>query len=275
MENDLLHIEARLPIKAINGGLFISRGIGKHPERIIDTYELIYVRSGNLGISEEDTNYEVYEGQSLILYPGHKHGGIQPYSSDLSFYWIHFRLNQETMAAGNQNISLPKYTQLPNPDQLIGLLRLFLDHQEHGEDHSISLDLLLLTILSEVSNSRILSTHNNPYDLLASRAETFIHTHFHEPLKTSLIAANLQCNPDYLGRIYNRARGKTLTDAIHNIRVKHAIPLLLDGHLNINEIAKKCGFEDSAYFCRIFKRSKGVSPSTYRRTYSLLHVNTQ
>lgn len=43
-DSEILIIPAQLPVLAANGGLFVSRGIGTHPQRVIDSFELIYVR---------------------------------------------------------------------------------------------------------------------------------------------------------------------------------------------------------------------------------------
>ena len=37
-----------------------------------------------------------------------------------------------------------------------------------------------------------------------------------------------------------------------------------DGYLRINEIAVTCGFEDHAYFCRVFKRETGYTPNEFQ-----------
>jgi hypothetical protein len=38
-----LNLCFNLPITAKNAGLFISRGKGEHPDRVIDSFELIFV----------------------------------------------------------------------------------------------------------------------------------------------------------------------------------------------------------------------------------------
>lgn len=36
------------------------------------------------------------------------------------------------------------------------------------------------------------------------------------------------------------------------------------GYLRINEIAETCGFDDQAYFCRVFKRETGLTPNEFQ-----------
>ena len=70
-----IRILSKLPVRAHNGGLFISRGRGMHAERVIDSFELIFVRQGSLSMHEDGHEFVVSKGQTLILYPGCTHGG--------------------------------------------------------------------------------------------------------------------------------------------------------------------------------------------------------
>lgn len=61
-------------------------------------------------------------------------------------------------------------------------------------------------------------------------------------------------------KLFKQATGKTAIDYINNLRVNKAVLLLNEGKLNITEIAIECGFNDSNYFSRIFKKYKGAAP---------------
>ena len=87
-----LTIAQNLRVKALNGGLFISRGEGIHPRRVIESDELILVRRGTLHIREATTEFAVREGEALLLRAGRLHEGTRPFAPDLSFYWLHFLL---------------------------------------------------------------------------------------------------------------------------------------------------------------------------------------
>jgi len=41
--------------------------------------------------------------------------------------------------------------------------------------------------------------------------------------------------------------------------------LLIQTDEGIQEIAYRSGFQDHAYFCRVFKKIYGISPGQYRR----------
>ncbi|WP_135556603.1 helix-turn-helix domain-containing protein [Paenibacillus cymbidii] len=276
MDEERLPLTAALPVQALNGGLFLSRGIGRHPVRTIDSYEMIVVQSGTLGIFEEDRRFDVEAGQALLLRPHRKHGGTKTYPADLSFYWVHFRLHGDMPAGAPPLFELAQLTTLSEPEPVIELFRRFLDRQEQGRRNKLPLDLLMLEMLSEIagtSDERELESSRT--NALAARADSLLRTHFHEPVSTAWLAERLGCNPDYLGRVYHRRYVRTLTDALHEYRLKHACQLLLEGTGNIDEIARRSGYADAAYFRRMFKRYKGVAPSHYKKKFSLVHVNTE
>ena len=50
-----LRLSEASKFEACNAGLFVSPAQGIHPERIIDSYELILVRTGTLVLGEEAT----------------------------------------------------------------------------------------------------------------------------------------------------------------------------------------------------------------------------
>lgn len=50
-----------------------------------------------------------------------------------------------------------------------------------------------------------------------------------------------------------------------SLRMANACSLLEETDLKIQDIAKKCGYEDALYFTQVFKKSVGSAPSAYRK----------
>jgi AraC-like DNA-binding protein len=94
-------------------------------------------------------------------------------------------------------------------------------------------------------------------------------------LSASLIAAELHCHPDYLGRVFRKIFNCTLTEAIHRRRLQQARKFLLETVDTVDSIAQQCGFEETAYFRRLFKRHEAISPRAFRQMYARVHVNTE
>ncbi len=272
----MLELNPRLPVQAHNGGLFISRGQGAHPDRVIGSWELIFVREGILRVEEEEERFEVGAGESLLLRPRRRHRGTGEYPPDLSFYWIHFAVRDGEVFFPESSITLPRHTSVARPNHLTELFRRFLDDQEAGRSEPMSASLLLMLMLCEISDSRpVEKVVKENAAVLAQRAEAHIRTHFHTPISTSVLASELGCNPDYLGRVFRKVYGLTPTEFMHRRRVRHARRMLIESDLNVEEISRACGFKDVGYFRRLFKRHEGMTPLAFRRLYAQMHVNTQ
>ena len=139
----------------------------------------------------------------------------------------------------------------------------------------ILLNLLFSLILHETyrNDQKRLESDTVPDILL--RLRKMLSLRFAEDVSTSVFAQDLHCNADYLGRIYRRYYGESVTDTLNRIRLKHAAHLLLNTSLNIKEIAFQCGYNDPAYFRRRFLREYAMSPGDYRKQKTSGHINTQ
>lgn len=272
---DVVRLPLALPLEVLNGGVFISRGQGLHPARVTDSFELIFVKEGVLSIQEAGHNFEIQGGDALILWPGRSHGGTAPYLPDLTFYWLHFRLTNFDARGGGDGLEVPQHVTLARPDHLTNLFRRFLDDQETIGIDPLRAALLALLMLTEVAASSGPEAADGAATRLAGRADALIRTRFHEPLSTSSVARALHCNPDYLGRVFHKTYGLTLTEALHGRRLKAASRLLLESDKTVAEVALSCGFSDATYFRRLFKRHEGVSPRVFRRLHAQQHVITE
>ncbi|MEX9254076.1 helix-turn-helix domain-containing protein [Pseudenterobacter timonensis] len=271
----MLELSIALPIKVQNGGLFISRGVGRHPTRKLASWEIIFVEKGTLTIQEENTLFAVQAGESLLLWPDRRHVGTEDFPADLRFYWLHFEveLNQPLLPQ-TFPLAIEQHCCVKDEQYVIALFRQFLSEQEKLQ-RSMALEMILLLILQQVSIS---SGYEDKTDeavaALAWKAKQLIRTQFHLPLSTSQLAKTLHCNADYLGRVFRRTFHLTLTEAIHRQRVRAAEKLLLTDSASLSDVATRCGFNDVGYFRQIFSKHTGLTPAVWKRRYCKEHINS-
>jgi transcriptional regulator GlxA family with amidase domain len=67
-----------------------------------------------------------------------------------------------------------------------------------------------------------------------------------------------------LNRIFHQELGISPWDYLNRYRIDRAKGLLQATDLPITEVAAQVGFEDSAYFSRVFHREVGQSPRFFR-----------
>jgi len=260
-----------------NAGLFISRGQGIHPKRIITSHELIFVTNGVLDICENNINYTINENQVLLLQPGLLHYGTKNYPSDLKYYWLHFLTTDTGLNfLGNQNLFVQKISNISRPLRLKELFGWYVNDQQEPTEYDKIRKLMLWQILAELELSKKLpQLEKGSINFLVKKVYSCINTRFAEPLTTSLFSEEMHCNSDYLGRVFKKAYNITIMEALKERRIKHAKQLLLENELNINEISRACGFNDVSYFRSTFKKMVGVSPSQYRGSFQKTHINTE
>ena len=78
------------------------------------------------------------------------------------------------------------------------------------------------------------------------------------------IAEMLGCSADYLSHLFHTETRERLTHYMQRIRINGAVLALETTKLTVAEIAYASGFSDPAYFTRVFKQHKGVTPQVYR-----------
>ncbi|MGC6386064.1 helix-turn-helix domain-containing protein [Ewingella sp. S1.OA.A_B6] len=270
----MLSISVSYPLRVQNGGLFISRGIGTHPTRTLTSFELIYVVRGSLSLEEENIRFDLQAGESLILFPDRKHQGIGVFDAQLKFYWLHFDILQHQQKDPSLQLNIPQHCKVSDAERILALFRLFLNEQQRSAQ-SPSLELFLLLLLQEVGQAPVgVPEPGGPGVALAYKARQLIATRYHQPLGTAELATLLHCNADYLGRVFRSTFNLTLTDALHQQRVSAAENLLLTDSDSLAEVARRTGFNDVAYFRRIFRKRVGMTPAAYKKRYCREHINS-
>lgn len=67
-----------------------------HHRRCFDQWVFIYVKTGNLHLSQDGEEFTVGSGEYVFLPPYHEHFGTEPTKSLISYFWVHFTLPEGT-----------------------------------------------------------------------------------------------------------------------------------------------------------------------------------
>ena len=132
----------------------------------------------------------------------------------------------------------------------------------------------------QTARSIVISLLSHCTDLLGSQAQTssrsqalfeairqYIDVHFAEPLSRESVAQAFYLSPNYLSHLFQKCWPMGFNEYLNHIRLEQA-RMLLKGHdMKVKDVAHACGFADSNYFCRLFRKNTERSPSEYRRQY--------
>lgn len=104
-----------------------------------------------------------------------------------------------------------------------------------------------------------------PTSSLVKRALSCIHQNYARSLSRREIAAAVGVSESYLSKILRQEVGLSLWECLTRLRVQIAKELLSATTDSITEVAGQVGFEDPAYFSRVFSKYSGQSPQAYRK----------
>ena len=104
-------------------------------------------------------------------------------------------------------------------------------------------------------------------DSAVRHAEDWLSGQFREPHAVSAVVAASSIPERSLKRRFKAATGSTLIGYVQNLRVEEAKRLLEAGDMSADEISAAVGYENFAFFRRLFKRSTGLTPGEYRRMF--------
>lgn len=96
----------------------------------------------------------------------------------------------------------------------------------------------------------------------------FVTSHYGDEITVADLAKQACLSSSQLHREFGRLFGITPNQYIREVRVGVARHLLESTQKSIAAIAFETGFYDQSHLTRQFKSSTGITPTTYRRTYS-------
>ena len=106
-------------------------------------------------------------------------------------------------------------------------------------------------------------------DSVVRQAEQWLADNFREPNAVAGVVAACDIPERSLKRRFKIATGATLIASVQNLRIEEAKRLLENSTIAFDEVAAMVGYENQAFFRRLFKRSTGLTPGAYRRMFSL------
>lgn len=99
---------------------------------------------------------------------------------------------------------------------------------------------------------------------LIVRVEKYIDRYYARDLSIERLSQRFYISSYHLAHLFKKYTGYTIKQYILRRRVGEAQVMLYDTTDSISEIAQAVGFEDAAYFSRLFSKYVGMSPREYR-----------
>lgn len=92
----------------------------------------------------------------------------------------------------------------------------------------------------------------------------YIEAHYASALTLEDLSRVAGMSPKYFCRFFHSITQQTPIEYVNYYRIEQAASLLCTTDLKVTAVGLECGFNDSSYFVKAFKKYKGVTPKQYR-----------
>jgi transcriptional regulator GlxA family with amidase domain len=106
-------------------------------------------------------------------------------------------------------------------------------------------------------------------DGVVYKAKQYLECHIADAYQLEIVAQAAAVSARTLLRHFQEVIGMTPLDYLHKLRIERAKQLLEVTLFGLPTIMEQCGYQDASSFRRLFKRETGLSPSEYRKAYTV------
>ncbi|WP_136607511.1 response regulator transcription factor [Paenibacillus dokdonensis] len=152
-----------------------------------------------------------------------------------------------------------KEANLPDPEEAEGYKSIFA-----GVFSSLTMGELKKQVMLAAENVMAYLQGQQSLSPVVKQVLTQIHEHYADELSLKLLGQEYNINAVYLGQLFHRETGKSLSDYVNSYRIEKAKELLKRSNLKVQEVARMTGYLDNSYFFRQFKKYVGVSPAEFK-----------
>lgn len=154
------------------------------------------------------------------------------------------------------------YLQLKYPEKVESIFDEIYDILGQNQPDTAKLAGLFLQMLQEVQDQQL----NPPYPEKLNNALEYIRDNLQNPaLSKEMIAEYCNISTRTLSRLFRKFLNCPATQYIIHTRLEKVSGMLSMPRLPIREIARLCGYKNSAYLTRQFSHHYGQTPIEYRR----------
>lgn len=244
---------------------------------IHDFWELVYVDKGQILITAGENCYPLKAGELAFHKPGEfhalrSHGNMSANAIIASFVCKNpcMKYFEHRFTSLNTQEREYLYEALRVRDEIFSFNSLPKSINE--QIIQCNLEMLLIKLLQRSSSSAIQSRIDSYAQLtharqIAKKINEYLEINLSKKLTLDQIASEFGYSVSYITKLYRRQTGKSIIDTLIDYRMKEARRQIQVGNMNISQIADGLGYDNVAYFSRLFRQRFNMTPTACARLY--------
>ena len=222
-------------------------------------YTIIFIADGRCNYYFSDKNVIAAQKNDIVFYPEEK-----LCKAEISPTYQSYVINFE---AQDGFIDSPGFFSSENSDKYLLLFKDTADlfkRKKSGYMFMIKSNFLKI-LLNINTNSKKNNYHFSKNSKIAFFTKYVKKNFSNYQLSVEKIAKELNISSTHLRKIIIEATGMSPLKYIKSIKMDYAKKLLIEKDITIAQISLDCGFLDTSYFCKEFKKHTGMSPLMFRK----------
>lgn len=258
-------------------------GVGAFPH-VHTAIEIIYVTDGSMLVEIDDIKYNVFAGDVMLFRSNTIHH-ILTREKELNRYYV-VKVRPEVIfdlaEEGNHGAYVLSFTvnnadskclwtkeevlRTPLMKQGLDMLVNLVDENTTRGDlvAKLGAGLVMMSMMDEVES---ISADNVNSDTASGvyRAMSYINRHYSEDISERQMSELAGVSCSHFSRSFKAVTGKNFKEYLNIARINRAEHILATTDKTVTQICADCGFNSAAYFIKIFKKYKFMTPMEYKR----------
>ncbi|MDX9748959.1 MAG: AraC family transcriptional regulator [Paludibacter sp.] len=246
-------------------------------EKGVDYYIIIYCTAGEGWYKLGEKTYSVTENQYIILPPETPYSFGANASNPWTIYWVHYK-GKLAPSFFHPSI-IPINIEANQNSRLQDRIQLFEEIYENLElsfqsNHYNYASLCLFHFLASfkyVDQFRQIRKKEVKEFRFSEKVIYYMRENIENTISLEQMARHFNFSPSHFSALFHEETKMSPIKYFISLKIEKACQYLELSHMKICDIHLKLGFQDAAYFSRIFSKMMGISPSKYR--VREMHIN--
>ena len=226
-----------------------------------------YTLSGTGELRYEERTYRLVRGNAMLVQIPHNHRyRLPPDTDEWHFAYACFNGSEvlRILSTVERNNG-PVFDLAPNAAAVQTLRRILQLNATYERNSPFELSRLAYEFALSLMEDTIALAHSDGQPPWLERVKRYAEAHLEDDLSVSDLASVAGYSRFHFSHIFAQFQKQSPQVYLSGLRIWRAKELLSTPDLAVKEIASRCGFSDSSYFCRQFRKSVGLSPGEYRK----------
>jgi YesN/AraC family two-component response regulator len=242
-----------------------------------DFYEVYYHIKGQRYYFVKDNAYLIMPGDLVLIKENTLHKAFSPGNMYRERYLLYIdkeyvksnlnAMNSDFLFEAFDNAVVIRGSNHHKTEEIFERIHQLHDDYFGTEHYDVKLFSLIVELLGHVYDIYISQGSFNNINHMNHRITEiveYITIHYKSSLSLSGMASHFNISRYYLCKLFKENIGLTFSDYLNNIRIMEAKKLLVSSQMRITKIADKVGYTNTSYFCKVFKKTMGMSALEYR-----------